>query len=97
MKVQYSALATTEFKSIAKYFKNINPVVAKSVTEDIKKTVRLLARHPGIGKPQDAPDTRRAITSRYGYLVYYRESLGSQFIEIITIRHGRQNRPFQDS
>ena len=97
MKVQYSARAAAEYKTIARYYKNIDHLVAGAVAHDIRKTVKLLSRHPSIGKSQDVQDIRRTISPRYGYLIYYREVPGSHFIEIVTILHGRQERPYNDN
>jgi toxin ParE1/3/4 len=97
MKIVFSARATAEFKSIARYFMKINPAVAKAISNDIRKAVKLLDRHPEIGKRQDVPGTRRVVSTRYGYLIYYRPLAAEGSVEIITIIHGRQQRPFQDN
>ena len=97
MKIQYSAGAAAEYKTIARYFKNTSHLAAAAAANDIRKTVRLLSRHPSIGKSQDVPDIRRIISPRYSYLIYCRDVPGSQFIEIVTIVHGRQERPYEDN
>ena len=97
MKVRYSPLAASDLKSIIQYFQDLNPVVARAVRLDISKTVKLISSHPGVGVLQDAPNTRRSVTPRYGYLIYFRELGSIQMIEIITIKHGRQLRPFDDA
>ena len=97
MKIEYSARATAQFKSVARNFVKLNPAVAKAVTGDIRKAVKLLARHAKIGKSQDEPGIRRIVSTRYGYLIYYRHLEDKSIIEIITIIHGRQQRPFQDN
>ena len=56
----------------------------------------VLARYPLSGRRQSVPTVRKAVTKRYGYLIYYAVNETDQAIDILTVQHRARGRPFSD-
>jgi plasmid stabilization system protein ParE len=59
--------------------------------------VREVREFPHIGQSTAYRQTRRIVTAKYGYLIYYNVKKSGLELEIKTVVHGRQKRPYQDA
>jgi toxin ParE1/3/4 len=94
VRVVYSSQALTDLLLIEQYFATRNPEAGKRILLEIEKIKDQLREFPESGTKQNLVGVRRLVGLRYGYLIYYRQR--EDRIEISTIRHGRQERIFED-
>ena len=84
-----------ELREIWEHIAKNNPVAADQVLNATEETFRMLAKHPGIGRPRSfRRKAYRNLRSRTvigfdNYVVLYREITGG--IEIIHVCHGARN------
>lgn len=81
--------AEADLLEIAAYVARDNPIAADRLVDRLRDKGRLLAEHPGIGRPYGR---RRARLFPVGtYLVLYREN--PEGIEVLRYVHGRRDLP----
>ena len=68
-----------------------NPAAAARVVDTIARTVELLARNPGLGRPGRVEGTRELVVANTPYLVPYR--VRNNAVEILRVFHGARKWP----
>lgn len=96
MKVSYSRRYLRDFYVIMDYLEALNPAAASRVSGEIDAAIDQLIHFPSSGQATNYGTTRRLVTKRYGYLIYYSVNTASEIVQIQTVTHGRQQRPFDD-
>ncbi len=97
MKLYLTRQALADLHDIARYLKARNPRATEHVETVIRATLQAIVDYPSIGRHQSVSNVRKAVTSEFGYIVYYEvnETVGE--IAVLTIQHGRQERPYEDA
>ena len=74
-----------------------DPAAAEATADLIGDALRVLARHPRIGRPV-APHRRKLVIQRgrTGYLALYRVSVDEQDVEVLAIRDQRESGYHED-
>jgi plasmid stabilization system protein ParE len=85
-----SPRAELQLMDILAYLNRRNPLAGRRFTERVEAAYRQLSNFPLSGARGQATGTRRLILAPY--VLTYRE-VGTEVIEIIDIRHGRQRPP----
>jgi toxin ParE1/3/4 len=68
-----------------------NPAAAARLVDTIARTVELLARHPGLGRPGRVEGTRELVVADTPYLVPYR--VRNNVVEILRVFQGARKWP----
>ena len=91
MKIIWSPTARTKTKEILEYIAEDNPDAALTLIEQFETKAEKLRQNPESGRvlPETKNDKIREIVVHKNYGVIY--EIGSDTIEILTIRHFRQN------
>lgn len=85
MKVRYSKRAIVDLTEIGDYLSNINPSLAATVEQKIRRDIDLLGDFPALGRPTMDHDIRMFPIVRYPYLVFY--EILDEAVIIHHIRH----------
>jgi plasmid stabilization system protein ParE len=89
--VAYSARALADLDRLFDFLAATNPAAAINAAEVILDAVRILERHPYIGRPVRGPLRELVISyGRTGYVALYRVSAGRDRVEVLAIRHQRE-------
>ena len=90
--VRLSDTARAFVQQEANYLRERNPNAAENFLERLREARRNLARHPEIGRPSPVPlrGLRRLVVGEY--ILDY--DVAADRVEIVAIRHGRQQDPF---
>ncbi|MCA6120781.1 type II toxin-antitoxin system RelE/ParE family toxin [Bradyrhizobium sp. WSM 1704] len=91
MKLRFARRARNDIDQIHDYISEHSRRAATAVVRQIRLTIELLARYPGLAGKPDIPEVRVLPTSRYPYLVYHRVT--EHELIILHIRHGRRDVP----
>lgn len=91
MRIRYTTTARDDLTEIHDYIARENPVAARKVIRKIRDQIRLLAKHPMLGRRGQIADTRELIITRYPYIVAYR--VGQDAVEIFTVGHTARDYP----
>jgi plasmid stabilization system protein ParE len=89
--VIFSARAETDLDRLTDFLADIDLAAADKVAGLIIHAVRILERHPGIGRP--ARHGRRELVishGKTGCVALYREDVRRDRVEILAIRHQRE-------
>ena len=86
LRVRLTPRAILDLTEIRAYLVARSPRGADRVRREIDRTIRGLAKYPGIGHESHIDGVRVITTRRYPYLVYHRFS--DQELTILHIRHG---------
>ena len=97
MKVRYSPQALSDLGAIATYFEERNPAMLPKIHSDIASKLELNKQYPEAGHVQQGAMVRKAETRRYRYILRYRIVREAHEVQIITIRHHRQLRKYEDN
>jgi plasmid stabilization system protein ParE len=97
MKVRYTLQAMSDLSAIATYFETQNPFVLPKIKSDIDSKIALIKQYPDAGRDQNDKTVKKAITRRYRYIIHYRIMYEQNEIQIITVRHFRQDRKYEDN
>jgi toxin ParE1/3/4 len=87
MKLRFTPRATANLAEIADYIRADNPAAAGRVRDAILRSLQLLTSFPRLGRAQSAPNVRKLVTRRYGYLVYYMINENAAEIIVLSIQH----------
>jgi plasmid stabilization system protein ParE len=89
--VTYSARALADLDRLFDFLAAGNPSAAVAAAEVIVDAVRVLERHPHIGRPVRGRLRELVISyGRTGYVALYRVSPRRDRIEVLAIRHQRE-------
>lgn len=91
LRIRLTPRALDDLERIKSYLLQHSARGADSVRTDIRRTVRTIARHPGIGRPMDIDGLRRTTTVRYAYVVYY--AVRDPNLVVVHVRHGSRAAP----
>ena len=97
MRIAYTERALADLRAISAYLKPRSPGGAKNVRNAIGSTISHLAAFPQLGRLQSAPGVYKINVRKYPYLIYYTFDRITGTITIVTIRHGFQQREFDDA
>lgn len=91
MKIIWSPFASTKVKQILEYISEDNPDSALSLIEHFETNIEHLKQNPQAGRliPEMKNDCIREVVVHKNYGVIYEIRSGT--IEILTVRHYRQN------
>ena len=89
--VRLSDTARAFVQREANYLRERNPTAAENFLERLREARRNLARHPEMGRPSPIPlrALRRLVVGEY----ILDNDLTADRVEIVAIRHGRQQDP----
>ena len=95
MRIIWSPVARTRIKEILEYIAEDNPDAALSLIDEFEAKVEKLKQNPESGRvlPETKNDKIREIVVHKNYGIIY--EINPETIEILTVRHFRQN--FSDS
>ncbi len=89
--ILYSARALTDLDRLFDFLDAVAPAAAVNAAEAIVDAVRVLKRHPYIGRPVRGRLRELVISyGRTGYVALYRVSPRRDRIEVLAIRHQRE-------
>ena len=89
--VAYSARALADLDRLFDFLVAVDPGAALDAAEVIVDAVKVLERHPHIGRPVRGPLRELVIScGRTGYVALYRVAVRAQRVEVLAIRHQRE-------
>lgn len=89
--VAYSARALADLDRLFDFIAATNPSAAANAGEVILDAVRILERHPYIGRPVRGPLRELVISyGRTGYVALYRVTPRQDRVEVLAVRHQRE-------
>lgn len=92
--VTLSANALRNLDHLLEFLRPKNPAATRRAAQAIKKTLKLLADNPEIGRViEDMPEDYREVVIDFGkdgYLARYRFDLDENTVVILAIRHQRE-------
>lgn len=91
MRVRYLLEATADLESILDYIALDSPAAADRVGRRIEGAIKMLGRHPAMGRPGRVLGTRELVIPDTPYIVPYRVRGGT--LEILRIFHGSRRWP----
>ncbi len=97
MKVRFTPEAAANVAAIGRYIRERNPSSANRVRSDIRASARLLSEQPHFGRQQTEIGVRKAVTRRYGYIVYYFVREGDDQLDILSVMHPARQRRYSDN
>ena len=89
--VRYLPSALEDLDRLAEFLRESDPAAAIETTDLILDSIRVLARHPLIGRPAGA--SRRELVifrGRTGYLAQYRYEHDPDEVSVVAIRHQQE-------
>jgi plasmid stabilization system protein ParE len=96
MKVVYAPKALRDLQAIADYLMERSPKAAAKVGNDIRAAIDLAALFPQSGRHISTEDSRKLISKRYKYVVYYLIDVQLDEIQITSVFHPAQDRRVQE-
>ena len=96
MKVRFTVEANANIAAIARFLGSKRISGLTNVRADIRTAIVRIAEHPRSGKAQADADVRKAVTRRYGYIIYYTIVSEDDAIDILSVHHPARERPFNE-
>jgi toxin ParE1/3/4 len=90
MNVRMTPRAHAQLRSALDTIASHSPAGARRVSRRLEHALGLLADFPYLGRPGAEPGTRELVVARTPYIIIY---IVGEEIEVVSILHGRQNRP----
>ncbi len=91
MKVRWLKWALANLEAEAEYISRDNPAAARRVVTAIARAVKLLARHPALGRPGRVEGTRELVVAGTPYIIPYRVHEGQ--VEVLRVFHATRKWP----
>ena len=91
LEIRWLKRALANVDAEAAFIALYNPAAAARVVDTIARTVELLARNPGLGRPGRVEGTRELVVANTPYLVPYR--VRNNAVEILRVFHGARKWP----
>jgi plasmid stabilization system protein ParE len=89
--ISYSARALADLDRLFDFLVSVDPAAAVGAAELIVDAVRILERHPYIGRPVRGRLRELVIShGRSGYVALYRVTPRRDRVEVLAIRHQRE-------
>jgi plasmid stabilization system protein ParE len=85
MSVKWTRTALLNLDNAIKYIAEDRPIAAKEVGQQIWDSAKLLADHPGMGRPGRVPGTRELVVSGLPFILPYVEK--ADCIYILRVMH----------
>ena len=80
MRVKWTRMALLNLDNAIEYIAEDRPMSAKEVGQKIWDSAKMLADHPGMGRPGRVPGTRELVISGLPFILPYIERDGTIFI-----------------
>lgn len=80
MRVKWTITALLNLDNAIEYIADNRPMAAKEVGQKIWDSAKMLADHPGMGRPGRVPETRELVISGLPFILPYIEIEGSIYI-----------------
>lgn len=91
MRVVWFPRALSDLRSIERYIELNNPAAARRIEQRIKAVVRLLGKHPQMGRPGRVTGTREFSVSGTPYIVAY--AVTGDCVAILAVVHSSRMWP----
>jgi plasmid stabilization system protein ParE len=89
--LRYAPGALRDLERLARFLRESDPEAAAATIPLILEGLRVLARHPLIGRPLDAKRRELVIfRGRSGYLAQYRFFPDEDLVLVLAVRHQRE-------
>jgi plasmid stabilization system protein ParE len=89
--ISYSARALIDLDRLFDFLASVDPFAAVEAAELIVDAVKVLERHPHIGRPVRGRLRELVIShGRAGYVVLYRVTPRRDRVEVLAVRHQRE-------
>ncbi len=85
MRIKWTRTALLNLDNAIEYIAEDRPIAAKEVGQKIWDSVKILANHPGAGRPGRIPGTRELVISGLPFILPYIEKEG--MIYILRVMH----------
>ena len=96
MKLRFTRRAVVNLNVISAYLRERSPSGTRNVRAAIYEALENLLLFPLVGRRQEVEGVRKIVTSRYGYLIYYRVDEEQDELVILSIRHPAEEREQRD-
>jgi toxin ParE1/3/4 len=90
MRIRWAPSAAADLEHIFEYLQTHSPSLARSTVIKLYEGIRSLRALPHLGRPGRKEGTRELVFAPLPYVAVYR--LKDQFIEVLRIYHGAQDR-----
>jgi toxin ParE1/3/4 len=80
MRVKWTRTALLNLDNAIEYIAEDRPMAAKEVGQKIWDSAKMLAEHPGMGRPGRVPGTRELVISGLPFILPYVEKEGNSYI-----------------
>jgi toxin ParE1/3/4 len=91
MRIVWLSRALADIRNIERYIEQSNPAAARRVEQRIKAVVRLLGRHPRMGRPGRVTGTREFSVSGTPCIIAY--TVTSDAVAILAVVHSSRMWP----
>lgn len=94
-RIEWQPQARVDLRAIVRYIGKDNPARARSFGQALRDKTKLLARHPELGRTgrPGLPDYVRELIAHPNYIVFYRVLAKTRTLEILRVKHARQQMP----
>jgi toxin ParE1/3/4 len=89
LRLEWTTPAADELEAAQNYYRELNPLAARTLARRIVEAARRLREHPQIGRPGLRDGTREWPVVRTPYVLVYRET--AQAVEILHVWHAAQD------
>jgi toxin ParE1/3/4 len=96
MKLRFTPRAVENIASIADFIRERSPSGSEHVRAAIYESLQRLILFPRAGRRQTTEGVRKLVTPKYPYLIYYVVDETNDEIVILSIKHGAQEREYDD-
>jgi len=90
-KVTHSDKVKCDRRQITNWYDNINPKLADQFEDEYLTVEQIIAKHPKIAPIIDNKSTRKLTLKQYPYYIFYTINETKNTIQILTIRHHKQD------
>jgi addiction module RelE/StbE family toxin len=91
LKLRYTRRALLDLTEIYDFIATDNPAAGRRVLAEIRREIRQLQDHPGLGRRGRVEDTRELLISRFPFVVAYRDLRGE--IQVLSVLHSARSWP----
>ena len=91
MNIRWVRLAWVDLEEAVGYIARDNPEAARNMAKRIWEAARLLAEHPGAGRPGRVPGTRELVIGGTPFILPYR--VKDNTVQILRVLHSSRKWP----
>jgi len=94
-RIEWRPMAREDLRAIVCYIGKDNPTRAKSLGQELRDKIKLLAQHPELGRHgrPGLPEWLRELIVHPNYIVFYRVLAQARTVEILSVKHAAQQTP----